>query len=82
MDILYQAWPLATWLLGLTVAGVWWAATTNQRVNELEEKAKSHASHGTDIVQIKASIDHLAEKIGQLIDEFKLSRNPRNRNRS
>ena len=81
MDILFQAWPLAAWLLGITVAGVWWAATTNQRVNELENKARLHAQHGEDIVHIKSSIDHLAEKIGQLIEEFKLSRTPRNRNR-
>ena len=79
MDIFLQAWPLAAWLLGLTVAGVWWAATINQRVKELEDKAKAHASHGNDIVQIKSALEHVVEKLSELIDEFKLSRNPRTR---
>jgi hypothetical protein len=71
MEILQQIWPLAAWLLGLTVGGVWWAATVNQRVKELDEKAKASSSHSGEIMLIKQTLENLTEKVGQLIDELR-----------
>lgn len=76
MDGGFPTWllPMLALLVALlvqTVAIVWWAATTTQRVATLEDKAKGHNGNGEKLASIDARLEGLEGKFETMEGDLK-----------
>ncbi len=67
MDILVQIWPIIAFMIGQTVAGIWWAATVSADIRYIKEEIgnlkddveKSDNEHKYEVRAIHKRIDLL-----------------------
>ena len=59
MDELLKIWPIGLFVLGQTVAGVWWAATTNSDIHYMQSNQYEIKEAIKDIPEMKADIKQL-----------------------
>lgn len=53
-------------IMAQTGTGFWWAATTSERINNLEKRAESVAPQADRLTRVEVKLDVVQENLGEI----------------
>ena len=67
MEDVLRVWPIIAFMALQSAAAIWWAATINSKVVQLEKDRDDFKGHGERMIRLEAAIEHMASKIEDLV---------------